>query len=218
MLKAVVFDLDGTLLDTIPDIAAGLNAALVHCGLPTHRVRDYEAFVGGGIRQAVLSAVPPGTGEETVQRILDHYKVGYLARCTGETAPYPGIEQLLRSLEKRGVAVGVLSNKTEGTARKIVAHYFADYGIRFVYGRCEGRPLKPHPAAGEPVLAALGLKPEEVAYVGDSGTDVTFAGAVGFVPVGVSWGYRSREELVACGGRVFDTAAELERWLLENIG
>lgn len=199
MLKAVVFDLDGTLLDTIPDIAAALNRALEECGLPTHPVRAFEAFVGGGIREAVRRAAPAGAAEELLDRVLAAYHREYVAHCTDATEYYPGIRELLSGLERHALALGVLSNKTEATAQKIIAHYFPEIRFRCVFGRTDGRSLKPAPGAAEPVLAALGLPPAEIAYVGDSGTDMAFARAVGMLPAAAPWGYRSREELAREG-------------------
>ena len=189
MIHAVVFDLDGTLLDTIPDIAGALNRALAACGLPTHPVRRVETFVGGGIRDAVRKAVPADTPDEE----------DYCNRCTEQTARYPGVPEMLERLLQHGFALGVLSNKTEATAQKIVRTYFPDVPFRCVLGRVDGRPLKPDPAAAVPVLEALGLPAGEVAYAGDSGTDILFAKAVGMVPAAAPWGYRSRDELVEKG-------------------
>ncbi len=199
MIHAVVFDLDGTLLDTIPDIAGALNRALAACGLPTHPVRRVETFVGGGIRDAVRKAVPADTPDETLERILEIYKEDYCNRCTEQTARYPGVPEMLERLLQHGFALGVLSNKTEATAQKIVRTYFPDVPFRCVLGRVDGRPLKPDPAAAVPVLEALGLPAGEVAYAGDSGTDILFAKAVGMVPAAAPWGYRSRDELVEKG-------------------
>ena len=199
MIHAVVFDLDGTLLDTIPDIAGALNRALAACGLPTHPVRRVETFVGGGIRDAVRKAVPADTPDETLERILEIYKEDYCSRCTEQTARYPGVPEMLERLLQHGFALGVLSNKTEATAQKIVRTYFPDVPFRCVLGRVDGRPLKPDPAAAVPVLEALGLPAGEVAYAGDSGTDILFAKAVGMIPAAAPWGYRSRDELVEKG-------------------
>ena len=218
MLKAVLFDLDGTLLDTIPDIAAGLNGGLAACGLPIHPPRDCEAFIGGGIREAVTKAAPAGTPEEVLQKVLDRYHDIYVDHCTDATRPYPGVEDMLHALSHQGLILGVLSNKTEATAQKIIAHFFPNVPFRCVFGRAEGRPLKPHTGAAAPALAALGLPPAEIAYVGDSGTDMTFAKAAGMLAVAAPWGYRSREELAACGADLLpDSPTQLGKALLANF-
>ena len=210
MLKAVVFDLDGTLLDTIDDIAGALNRALASCGLPVHPVEACRGFVGGGIREAVCRAVPDREDRETVERVLAAYLADYFLHCAEKTVRCPGIPELLSALEARGVALGVLSNKTEATARRIISVYFPHVPFRCVFGRTEGRPLKPDPAAAGPVLEALALPAASVAYVGDSGTDMVFARRTGLFPAAAAWGYRSRRELEESGAAVAaGTPAEL---------
>lgn len=208
MIKAVLFDLDGTLLDTIPDIAGALNRSLAALDLPTHPVERCKTFVGSGIREAIRRAAPEGTGQETLEQIHTFYQADYPAHCTEATAPYPGIREMLAALDKKGLALGVLSNKTEGTTRRVIAHYFPEIPFRCVLGRAEGRPLKPDAGAAVPALAALGISPGEIAYVGDSGTDMLFAKATGMLPVGAGWGYRSREELAAQGAAKVSAGTE----------
>ena len=199
MRKAVIFDLDGTLLDTIPDIAGSLNRSLAACGLPTHPVKACESFVGSGIREAVSRAVPDRNDTAAVDRVLAWYLRDYPLHCTERTTLYPGVREMLAELVEEGYALGVLSNKTEATAQKIIRFFFPEIPFRCVLGRVDGRPLKPDPAAAVPALDALGLPRSEVAYVGDSGTDMTFAVNAGLYAVAAPWGYRSREELVRCG-------------------
>lgn len=209
-IQAVVFDLDGTLLDTIADLAGAINRSLAACGMPTHTVDECRGFVGGGIREAVRRALPPDSGDELIDRVLALYRDDYPFHCAEQTRAYPGVPELLDRLTRRGIPLGVLSNKTEATAQKVVRTFFPDVPFHCVLGRAEGRPLKPHPGAAAPVLAALGLAPEEIAYVGDSGTDVVFARAAGMLPVAAPWGYRSREELAGEGAALIPgTPAEL---------
>ena len=217
MLKAVIFDLDGTLLYTIKDITAALNRALAACGLPTHSVEAVKGFVGNGIRDAVRRAVPEGTAEEVQEKVLDLYKEDYREHCAESTVCYPGVRELAAGLDRAGIAQAVLSNKTEATARKVVASFFPDGPFAHVFGRVGDRPLKPDPAAAVPVLEALGCSPSEAAYVGDSGTDMVFARAVGMLPAAAPWGYRSREELAASGAVLMpDGPEDLLKLLLEG--
>ena len=209
MIKAVVFDLDGTLLDTIPDIAGSLNRGLAACGLPVHPVRVCEKFVGGGIREAVRKAAPENTPPEVLEKVLAVYLADYPNHCADTTHCYPGIPELLAGLENAGLALGVLSIKT----------FLPDVPFCCVFGRVDGRPLKPDPAAAGPVLEALALAPEEIAYVGDSGTDMQFAHAAGMTAAAAPWGYRSRTELVEMGADLVpDSPKELLTLLSEAAG
>lgn len=202
MIKAVVFDLDGTLLHTVPDIAGAMNRALAACGLPTHEQKTVEAFLGGGILDAVKQATPAGTNDETLQRVLELYRDDYIAHCTDQTALYDGVAEMVERFARRGTPMVVLSNKTEATVQKIVRHFFPGGEFAAAFGRVDGRPLKPHVDAAKPVLETLKLKAEEIAYVGDSNTDILFAKAVGMLPVAAPWGYRCREELVEAGAEL----------------
>ena len=214
MIKAVVFDLDGTLLHTVPDIAAALNRALSACALPTHDQKTVETFLGNGIRDAVLKAVPDGTEEGTIQRVLDLYRDDYVAHCTEQTTLYPGVREMVDTLAARGIPLVVLSNKTEATAQKIVRHFFPNGEFTAAFGRVPDRPLKPHIDAAKPVMETLHLSPEEIAYAGDSNTDILFARSVGMLPIATPWGYRSREELIEAGAKLI---AETPMEILELL-
>lgn len=208
--KAVLFDLDGTLLDTLPDFAPALNHALTACGFPARALGEFNHIIGGGIRHGIRLALPAAASDADAERVHTEYQRYYAAHCCEHTRPYDGIPELLATLEKRGVALAVLTNKTECLAQRIIRQYFPDIHFRLVWGNLEPRPLKPLPDAGMQMLDALGLRPEEAAYVGDSDTDIRFAQACGMLPVGAVWGYRGREELADAGAvRLADSPAEL---------
>ena len=214
MIRAVVFDLDGTLLDTIPDIAEALNRALAARGFPARDRAEYNYFVGGGIMEAIRKAAPQGTSEEELREINKIYQGYYPDHCDVHTAYYPGIRECLAALEKKGLALGVLSNKTETTTQRVIAAYFGDVPFRFLFGNNGQRALKPSTEAAGPICQALGMAPEEIAYVGDSGSDMVFAKNAGMLPVAALWGYRTEEELRENGAVLLPASpAELARLL-----
>ena len=213
-IKAVLFDLDGTLLDTIPDIGAGANAALRRFGLQERSLEEYVALVGNGIRVLIRQAVPEGTDEETYQNVLSYYLSYYPEHCTERTKFYPGIEEAVRKIADAGYVLGVISNKTERTAERVMAHFFPNTKFAILWGNNGERPLKPAREAGDLACRELNLKPEEILFVGDGDTDMEFASSMGFYALGVSWGNRSREQLMASGAdQIIDTAEEMTELL-----
>lgn len=207
-IKAVVFDLDGTLLNTILDIGAGANAALHRSGLPEHSISEYRRLVGHGIRALFRLAVPEGTSDDVYNEALAYYLRYYPEHCTDHTEYFPHIMQMLRTLSAHGLRLSVLSNKTEATSRRIISHFFADVPFELVWGNNGERPLKPQTDAGFALCEALSLRPDEIAYVGDGDTDMEFASKMGFFALGVTWGYRDRDELLAAGADVLADSAD----------
>lgn len=209
-VKAVIFDLDGTLLDTLADIGTGLNAALCRFGFAEHPIVSYRQRIGHGIKNAVRASVPQTATEEQYREVLDFYLSYYPQHCTEKTDYFPGTLEFLDVLTAKGMKLAVISNKTETTAQKVMAHYFSDYTWEFVWGRTEGRPLKPAKEAGILACEALGLQPEEILYVGDGDSDMEFASNMGFIAAGVTWGYRDPDQLKAAGADfLVDTFEEL---------
>ena len=210
MIKAVVLDLDGTLLYTLPDLADAINAALAEHDFPTWEVEAYRQFVGSGIRTAIRRATRPDLEPEILAEILETYQAIYPNHCTDRTEYYPGIREALAALRARGLRLGVFTNKTEETALRIVKHYFPEVPFEFIWGSNDVRPIKPDPTGGEDFCRLMGLRPEEVAFVGDSDVDILFARNAGLLPVGAAWGFRGREELEAAGATLLaETPADL---------
>lgn len=209
-IKAVILDLDGTLLDTEPDITVAHNRCLRALGYPDIDPKRFGHIIGGGILTAIEKACPPGTPWEKILEYNEMYQAFYPLHCAELTRHYEGMPEFLRLCVDKGVKVAVLSNKTESTTEIIISHYFPDIPFAFVWGNNDVRPLKPEVDAGLEALKLLGIKPEEAAYVGDSDTDMFFANDCGMLSVGACWGYRGRTELEFAGGKVLcDTPMEM---------
>ena len=198
--SAVLFDLDGTLLDTLEDIADAANAVLAARGMPTHSLAAYKLFVGEGVRRLLEKALPP---EHRTAEIIDRCAAAFVSeydrRWNAKSRPYDGVLALLASLKERQLPLAVLSNKPQRFTEQCVAHYFPAGTFACVLGQREGVPPKPDPAGAIDIARRLALPPERIAYLGDSGIDMQTAVRAGMHPIGALWGFRSRTELVASG-------------------
>lgn len=200
MLKALLFDLDGTLLNSLADIAAAMNRMLTERGLPACDTDDIRRMVGDGMRQLVVRALPEDQRDDaTVDACLTTYRNHYEALWKTATRPYAGIPELLDSLRQRGFKIGVISNKAHRFTVPMVEHFFANNGFEVVLGQRDNVPRKPDPASAMEAAAQLGLTPAECAYVGDSGIDMQFAANSGMMGIGVTWGMRDADELRTAG-------------------
>ena len=201
MKHAVIFDLDGTLLNTLGDLRAATNHALEVRGLPPHSMEEIRQFIGNGIRLLICRAMPEGTPEAEIDAALDDFKAYYAAHIHDRTVPYDGIPQLLTALRKRGIQVAVLSNKIDSASQELIEYFFPGK-TDVVFGEHVGVPRKPDPTSCRMVMQQLGVQPEQVLYVGDSGTDMQTAKNAGLYAVGVTWGFRSKEVLLKYGADV----------------
>ncbi len=201
MKHAVIFDLDGTLLNTLGDLRAATNHALEVRGLPPHSMEEIRQFIGNGIRLLICRAMPEGTPEAEIDAALDDFKAYYAAHIHDRTVPYDGIPQLLTTLRKRGIKVAVLSNKIDSASQQLIEYFFPGK-TDVVFGEHVGVPRKPDPTSCRMVMQQLGVQPEQVLYVGDSGTDMQTAKNAGLYAVGVTWGFRSKEVLLEYGADI----------------
>ena len=201
--QLAIFDLDGTVLDTLDDLADSVNAVLVKNGYPTHTREAICGFVGNGIRLLIARALPRDASEQTVERVLADFKVYYAAHCAEKTAPYPGIPTLLARLRAAGVRTAVLSNKADFATQALCGNYFAGLFDAVAGEReAEGIPKKPAPDAVYAMMRDLGLTAADTVYIGDSEVDVQTARNAGVDAVLVSWGFRSAEMLHRAGATV----------------
>ncbi len=194
MKSLVIFDLDGTLLNTISDLGAACNHALLQMGYPGHPISAYNFMVGNGVRK-LLERAEPDADADTIDDMLTHFREYYDEHCCDTTTPYPGIPELLQSLVDAGISIGVATNKYQSAAEKIIKHYFPDIPFVAVLGQEEGRPTKPDPSI---IFAMLNIHPTpkaEVMMVGDSAVDMETARRACINSVGVTWGFRPVSEL-----------------------
>jgi phosphoglycolate phosphatase len=200
--RAIIFDLDGTLLDTLDDIAFSMNAALAQFGAPAHPPQDYRCLVGQGLDTLAYLALPEEKRDEaTVERCVAAMRKVYAARWACRTRPYAGIPETLASLKRAKVLCAVCSNKAHDFTVKIVTHFFGAAAFEIVVGGGKFAP-KPDPAGALHCAAAMGIAPGDILYVGDSDVDMKTAVNAGMYPAGAAWGFRSREELLANGAKI----------------
>ncbi|MDE6591015.1 MAG: threonylcarbamoyl-AMP synthase, partial [Oscillospiraceae bacterium] len=198
MYTHVIFDLDGTLLNTIDDLADAGNHVCAAHGWPTHTVDEFKRMVGDGIPNLVSRFTPAGLGEDGLAQALAEFSAYYNAHKADKTAPYPGIPEALAALKRQGVHMAVLSNKAHALAGPVVEHYFPGV-FEYVQGALPDAPLKPDPTLLHTLMGKIGAKPETTLFVGDSGVDVRTGKNGGLTVVGVLWGFRDRQELEDAG-------------------
>ncbi len=205
--KLVIFDLDGTILDTLEDLAAATNYALAAAGLPPRSIDDVRRFVGNGIHRLIALAVPPDTPAATVERVYGLFTAYYADHCADRTRPYPGIEALLRGLRDAGCLTAVVSNKADFAVQELCARYF-DGLFDAAVGEREGVRKKPAPDSVNEVLRRLAVRREDAAYVGDSDVDIATARAAAIDAYIVDWGFRDRDFLMNSGAPVLWSTPE----------
>lgn len=194
MKKLVIFDLDGTLLNTIYDLGEACNYALRKMGFAQHPIPAYNYMVGNGVRK-LMERAQPDASPETIDELLIHFKEYYDQHCTVDTKPYTGIPQLLDELTLKGVAIAVASNKYQEATVRIVEHFFPTVPFVAIKGQLEGRPVKPDPSIVFSILSEHPTQKNDVLYVGDSGVDMETARRACVESVGVTWGFRPVSEL-----------------------
>ncbi|WP_418184782.1 HAD family hydrolase [Aliarcobacter vitoriensis] len=196
--KTIIFDLDGTLLDSIEDIAISMNKVLESLNLQTHSIEDYKYFVGGGVDILVENAL----GNQTNQikdEVIKRFKVEYDGKMHSKTLPYQGIYELLNELKKLDCNLAVLSNKPHEFTVTYVNHFFKDYGFKEIHGQKQNVPKKPNPKAAIDIAQALNTPCENIFFVGDTKVDMQTAKNAGMIAIGVLWGFRDEKELSEFG-------------------
>ena len=210
--KAAIFDLDGTLINSLEDLADSANAMLESYGFPTHPVEPYKYFVGNGSRKLIERCLPKEKANDPtfVDEALERYKNIYAKHTQDKTHVYDGILEMLNELKKRNIPMGICTNKHQSAAEDIVNAMFPAGMFQSIMGDQPGLPRKPDPKKVLMIAQKFGVQPKEVAYFGDTSVDMDTARNAGFLPVGVLWGFRPKEELIEHGAKVLlETPMEL---------
>ena len=207
--QTAVFDLDGTLLDTLEDLYLATNAALERHSLPRRSRDEVRLFVGNGVEMLIRRAVPASTDEETILAVLADFKTTYAAICEDHTKPYDGILDMLAALRERGIRVAVVSNKFDAATKKLCEKYFGDL-VEVAIGERAGVRKKPAPDTVYEALKELGVTAEGAVYIGDSDVDIQTARNCGMECISVTWGLRDEEFLIGNGAKALvDTPEKL---------
>ena len=200
---AAIFDLDGTLLNTLEDLADSMNCVLERNRLPQHEPAAYRYFVGEGIEMLVQRALPLDvTDPDVFQRFVGEMRNEYARRWAAKTRPYAGVPEMLEAFSAAGLAMAVLTNKPDDATRQIIRRFLPDAPFRLIIGATPEKPKKPDPTVALEIADRLRLPPERFIFVGDTSIDMRTAVAAGMFPVGVLWGFRPGEELIAAGAKM----------------
>lgn len=203
MKKLIIFDLDGTLLDTIEDLANATNYALSQFDLPVHPVESYRYFIGNGLQKLLEKACPEDRrNPELISMLRDKFIGYYYRNADANTRPYAGISELVNSLNEKGYYLAVASNKVHDATVELVKRFFPEINFRAVFGQRDGYPVKPDPSILNEIIDIAGVNHNEVIYIGDSGVDATTALRAGVDFIGVLWGFRTENELRAAGATI----------------
>lgn len=203
--KLAVFDMDGTTLNTLDDLAGSLNYALRQCGFPERTVDEVRNFVGNGVRLLVERGVPADCPEDKTEQVYEHFSRHYMVHCCDSTKPYDGILDVLADLRENGVLTAVVSNKPDKAVKELCARYFDNLFLVAV-GEREGVRKKPCPDSVNEVLKQLGVQKEEAVYIGDSEVDIMTAGNAGMDCISVEWGFKDRAFLEENGAGIIVSA------------
>ena len=210
-----IFDLDGTLLDTLGDLAASANYALRQYGFPEHSTDDIRRFVGNGVRRLMEQAVPAAVGPAQFEEVLATFRQHYMHHALDTTRPYPGIPETLRELRRRGCLMAVVSNKMMAATQELVAHFFPEIPVAIGENEAEGISRKPAPDTVNEALRRLGADSQTAVYVGDSDVDILTARNAGLPCISVLWGFRDRSFLLQHGAT--QLIAQPEELLLHEV-
>ncbi|WP_236778538.1 HAD family hydrolase [Aliarcobacter cryaerophilus] len=194
MKKTVIFDLDGTLLDSIEDIASSMNKVLESLQLPTHKIEDYKHFVGGGVDILVENALN-NQSKEIKDEVIKRFKIEYDGKLHSKTLPYDGIYELLDELKKLDINLAVLSNKPHEFTVSYVNHFFKNYNFKEIHGQKKDVPKKPDPKAALNIVKCLDSSCENTYFIGDTKIDMQTAKSANMTAIGVLWGFRDEKEL-----------------------
>ena len=215
MIKGVLFDLDGTLLDTLEDLYQSVNAALAACGFPERTRMEVRSFVGNGVRNLMVRSVPDGEENPKFEECFQKFREHYAAHLNDHTAPYAGIMELLAELKEKGIPTAVVSNKSDAAVKELCRETFGDL-VPLAIGESERVKKKPAPDTVIEAAAGIGVPLKDCVYVGDSEVDLATAENAGIPCISVSWGFRDKELLESLGAKtLFDTVSELRDCLLD---
>lgn len=217
--QAAIFDLDGTLLDTLEDLADSMNAALAEHGLPGHNLEKFRYLVGEGVLSLVANAMPEDRRDpELAEKVAKSYLAIYEQNWHAKTLPYPGIMDTILALRESGVPLTVLSNKPQTFTELCVNHFFPADTFQIVFGQRSHVPRKPDPAGAFEIAEKLGISPKVIAFIGDTKTDICTSVAAGMTAIGVSWGFRPVSELREFGAaHIIDHPGELLPFFAEPV-